>query len=71
MQQLAIAHIAHSRVGNADVGGISGGEKKRVAIGMELVKSLQTLLIRAFISPILTTLILDHLTKSLILESHK
>jgi ATP-binding cassette subfamily G (WHITE) protein 2 len=45
MQQLAISHIAHSRVGNADVGGISGGEKKRVAIGMELVTTPSILLL--------------------------
>lgn len=37
MSQLKIAHIADSRIGNADTGGISGGERKRVSIGVELV----------------------------------
>jgi ABC-type multidrug transport system ATPase subunit len=30
-------HIADSRIGTSDSGGISGGERKRVAIGMELI----------------------------------
>lgn len=37
MEQLNIEHIACSRIGNSDTGGISGGERKRVSIGIELV----------------------------------
>jgi len=37
MQQLKIDHIADSLIGNPDIGGISGGERKRVDIGIELV----------------------------------
>lgn len=37
MNELAIDHIADSRIGNTDAGGISGGERRRVAIGVELV----------------------------------
>ncbi|KAI9007134.1 P-loop containing nucleoside triphosphate hydrolase protein [Gaertneriomyces semiglobifer] len=37
LEALGLSHIAHSRIGNPSVGGISGGEKKRVSIGIELV----------------------------------
>ncbi|KAJ3179549.1 ATP-binding cassette sub- G member 2 [Gaertneriomyces sp. JEL0708] len=37
LESLGLSHIAHSRIGNPSVGGISGGEKKRVSIGIELV----------------------------------
>jgi ABC-type multidrug transport system ATPase subunit len=37
MQQLGLAHIANSRVGDALRRGISGGEKKRLSIAVELV----------------------------------
>src|SRR5262249_2551418 len=38
MDDLSISHIAESRIGDPDAGGgISGGERKRVAIGVELV----------------------------------
>ncbi|KAI8821334.1 ABC-2 type transporter-domain-containing protein [Fimicolochytrium jonesii] len=37
MEDLGISHIADSRIGNSTRGGISGGEKKRVSIGIELV----------------------------------
>lgn len=39
MEELGISHIANSRVGSGGHRGISGGEKRRVAIAMELVTS--------------------------------
>lgn len=39
MKDLGISHIADRRVGDALTRGISGGEKRRVSIGMELVTS--------------------------------
>jgi ABC-type multidrug transport system ATPase subunit len=38
MAQLGISRIANSLVGDATRRGISGGEKKRVNIGLELMK---------------------------------
>ncbi|KAJ3023038.1 hypothetical protein HKX48_004520 [Thoreauomyces humboldtii] len=43
MEQLGIAHVADSRIGSPATGGISGGEKKRVSIGVELVTDPGTL----------------------------
>jgi hypothetical protein len=37
LRLLQITHIRHSKVGNAESKGISGGQKKRVNIGLELV----------------------------------
>ena len=37
MASLGIAHVADSIVGNEEDRGISGGQRKRVNIGMELV----------------------------------
>lgn len=37
MSQLGIAHRADMRIGNEEKRGLSGGEKKRVAIGVQLV----------------------------------
>eukprot|EP00126_Sphaerothecum_destruens_P010376 Sdes_comp20725_c2_seq1m16512 len=37
MSGLKIQHIAHTRIGNSMMRGISGGEKRRVSIAMELV----------------------------------
>lgn len=37
LKELGIANIAHRRVGSAEARGISGGERKRVAVGSELV----------------------------------
>jgi ABC-type multidrug transport system ATPase subunit len=37
LHELQLAHIADSRVGNELTRGISGGEKRRVSVGMELV----------------------------------
>ena len=46
LKQLHIAHIAGSRIGSPDSGGgISGGERKRVAIGMELIADPRILLL--------------------------
>ncbi|KAL7749394.1 FAD-dependent urate hydroxylase [Sorochytrium milnesiophthora] len=39
MTELGILEIAQSRIGNSDVRGISGGEKRRVSIACELVTS--------------------------------
>jgi ABC-type multidrug transport system ATPase subunit len=39
MADLGISHIADRRIGDAMSRGISGGEKRRVSIGMELVVS--------------------------------
>ncbi|KAJ3173030.1 Hydroxyacid-oxoacid transhydrogenase, mitochondrial [Geranomyces variabilis] len=43
MRQLGISHVADSRIGSGATGGISGGEKKRVSIGIELVADPMTL----------------------------
>eukprot|EP01134_Creolimax_fragrantissima_P000448 CFRG0448T1 len=37
LEDLSITHIAHSRIGGSFIRGISGGEKRRVSIGTELV----------------------------------
>lgn len=37
LQVLKLKHIENSVVGNAEKRGISGGERKRVSIGIELV----------------------------------
>jgi ABC-type multidrug transport system ATPase subunit len=39
LDQLGILHIADSRIGGNGVRGLSGGEKRRVSIGIELVTS--------------------------------
>ena len=39
MEQLSIQHRADMRVGSEDTRGLSGGEKKRLAIGVQLVVS--------------------------------
>jgi ABC-type multidrug transport system ATPase subunit len=45
LQELGISHIANSRIGGNGAGGISGGEKRRVSIGIELVTSPSILLL--------------------------
>jgi ABC-type multidrug transport system ATPase subunit len=45
LEELGINHIAHSRIGGNGVRGISGGEKRRVSIGIELVTSPSILLL--------------------------
>ncbi len=45
LDDLSLSHIADSPIGSSDAGGISGGERKRVAIGMELVTAPGMLLL--------------------------
>ncbi|WWC70728.1 uncharacterized protein I206_104679 [Kwoniella pini CBS 10737] len=39
LSQLHLDHIAHTRIGSSEYRGISGGEARRVSIGIELVSS--------------------------------
>jgi len=45
MTQLGIDHIADSRIGSSDRRGISGGEMRRVSIGLELVAKPDVLIL--------------------------
>ncbi len=44
LQQLGLTEIAHSRIGNGERRGISGGEMRRVSIGVELVAAPDVLI---------------------------
>ena len=43
LEDLGLSHCADSLIGSAAVRGVSGGEKRRVAIGVELVVSPSTI----------------------------
>ncbi|KAJ3038431.1 ATP-binding cassette sub- G member 2 [Rhizophlyctis rosea] len=43
LAMLGLTHVADTRIGDSTTGGISGGEKKRVSIGIELVTDPGTL----------------------------
>ncbi|KAF0696989.1 hypothetical protein As57867_012256, partial [Aphanomyces stellatus] len=43
LAELHLTHVADSRIGNASLRGVSGGERRRVSIGMELVTQPQML----------------------------
>lgn len=44
--ELNLDHVQHTRIGTSgNVRGVSGGERRRVSIGMELVTSPQVMLI--------------------------
>ncbi|XP_057955398.1 ABC transporter G family member 23 [Malania oleifera] len=45
MQELGLFHVAHSFVGDEENRGISGGERKRVSIGLELINNPPILLL--------------------------
>jgi ATP-binding cassette subfamily G (WHITE) protein 8 (sterolin 2) len=45
MQELNLTHIKDTKVGGAVIRGISGGEKRRVTIGIELLSSPSVLLL--------------------------
>ncbi|KAG0148835.1 hypothetical protein CROQUDRAFT_379935 [Cronartium quercuum f. sp. fusiforme G11] len=37
MELLGLSHVAHSKIGNDEVRGLSGGERRRVSIGLEMI----------------------------------
>lgn len=37
IDRLGLSHVAHSRVGNDEVRGLSGGERRRLSIALELI----------------------------------
>ncbi|GMG99992.1 hypothetical protein Nepgr_001832 [Nepenthes gracilis] len=45
MQELGLVHVANSFVGDEDYRGISGGERKRVSIGVEMINEPPILLL--------------------------
>lgn len=45
ISQLRLHHIADQFIGSPDTGGISGGERRRVTIGIELVTKYLLLLL--------------------------
>jgi len=45
IDRLGLSHVTETRVGNADVRGLSGGERRRVSIGVQLVNAPSILLL--------------------------
>ena len=45
LTELGLSHVADSQIGSVTFRGISGGEKKRVSIGMELMACPPVLLL--------------------------
>lgn len=43
LEELDLVHVEHSRIGGNGIRGVSGGERRRVSIGMELVTAPQIL----------------------------
>lgn len=63
MEDLRITKIANTKIGNSQKRGISGGEKRRVSIAMELVISPSIL----FLDEVCGILFFVHMEKSLLL----
>ncbi|KAF3786568.1 ABC transporter G family member 5 [Nymphaea thermarum] len=45
IKELGLEHIAHSRIGNEKIRGISGGERRRVSIGVDVIHDPAVLLL--------------------------
>jgi ABC-type multidrug transport system ATPase subunit len=45
LQQLRLDHVRSSRIGSSDAGGLSGGERRRLAVGVELIARPSVLLL--------------------------
>lgn len=37
MSELGLSHVADTRVGNSEIRGVSGGERRRISIGIQLL----------------------------------
>eukprot|EP00250_Pteridium_aquilinum_P010328 c19304_g1_i1 orf=123-2222(-) len=45
MKELGLMHVAETRIGNEDVRGVSGGERRRVSIGVDVIHDPAVLLL--------------------------
>jgi ABC-type multidrug transport system ATPase subunit len=45
LEQLGLADVAHSRIGSSERRGISGGQRRRLSIGLELLAQPSVLIL--------------------------
>lgn len=69
ISELGLRHVWDTKIGNEESRGVSGGERRRVSIGIQMLLDPSTGKNKKHVNPVISTVLKQYMTASLVCKN--